>query len=279
MANTLGKAKKQRGKSNATNKHRQSVPLIIKNIIEQSDIILEILDSRFIEKTRHKDLEKKIKDMGKRIIFVLNKSDLVDIHEIERQLELDKLNPHIFFSSKERSGTAVLRNFIKRETKKIKKDAVNVGIIGYPNTGKSSLINALIGKPSAKVSSIAGFTRSIQKIKLSKGIYLIDTPGIIYPEEKLPMNRESTVKQSQIGAIDWNRIREPEIIVNSIMKEYPNILEKHYNLYAKGDSEVLIEMLGRKLNYLKRGNVVDETRTAKHILRDWQEGKIKSGKF
>ncbi len=279
MANTLGKAKKQRGKSNSTNKHKEPILLMIKNIIEQSDIILEILDARFIEKTRHKDIEKRITDMGKRIIFVLNKSDLVNKQEVERQLELKDINPHIFFSSKERKGTAILRNFIKREAKKIKKDAVNVGIIGYPNTGKSSLINVLIGKPSAKVSSIAGFTKSIQKIRLSKGIYLIDTPGIIQFEEKLLMNRESTVRHSQIGAIDWNRIRDPDIVINSIMKEYPNLLEKHYNINAKGDSELLIESLGKKLKYLKKSNVVDEIRTAKHILREWQEGKIRLERF
>lgn len=275
MANTLGKAKKQRGKSNATNQHRQSVPLMIKNIIEQSDIILEILDARFIEKTRHKDLEKKIIDLDKKIIYVLNKSDLVNVQEVNKRVELEKLKPHIFFSSKERNGTAILRNFIKKEAKKIKKDAVNVGIIGYPNTGKSSLINVLIGKPSAKVSSIAGFTKSIQKIKLSRGVYLIDTPGIIYPEERLSINRESPIKHSQIGAIDWNMIKDPEIIVNSLMKEYPEIIEKYYSIDSNKDSEILLELLGRRLNYLKRGNIVDETRTAKHILRDWQEGKIR----
>jgi ribosome biogenesis GTPase A len=59
------------------------------------------------------------------------------------------------------------------------------------------------------------------------------------------------------------------------MKEYPNILEKYYKINAKADSEVLIEKLGKKLNYIKKGNLIDETRTAKKILKDWQEGKIK----
>ncbi|MFZ1971069.1 MAG: GTPase [Candidatus Nanoarchaeia archaeon] len=279
MANTLGKAKKQRGKSNSTNRHKQPIPLMINDIIEQSDLILEVLDARFIEKTRHKEIEKRIEGMEKRIIFVLNKSDLVNVREINRQLEIEDIKPHIFFSSRERKGTAILRNYIKKEAKKIKKDAVNVGVIGYPNTGKSSLINVLIGKPSAKVSSIAGFTKSIQKIKLSKGIYLIDTPGIITPEEQLSGNRENSIRNSQIGAIDWNRIKEPDIVVNSLVKEYPGILEKYYNINAKGDSETLLEMLGRRLNYLKRNNIVDETRTAKHILREWQEGKIRLERF
>jgi len=275
MANTFGKAKPERNKSNTTNKHRQSIPTIINNLIYQADIILEVLDARFIDKTRHPAIEKKIRSMHKRIIYVLNKADLVDIHEVEKQLELGKLNPHVFFSSKEKKGVVVLRNLIKKEAKKVDKDAVNVGILGFPNTGKSSLINSLILKASARVSPIAGYTKTIQKIRLARGIYLIDAPGILHPEERTPINRETSVKFSQIGAIDWNKIRDPEMVVDSLMKEYPDALQKHYALDAQNDSEILIEELGRKLNYLKKGNQVDEIRTSKQVLRDWQEGKIR----
>src|SRR5208283_4260547 len=262
---TFGKAKKERNKSNATNEHRQSIPFLINNLVLQSDIILEILDARFIEKTRHVEIENKIKNLGKEIIYVLNKSDLVDIAEINKQLELNILYPHVFFSSRERSGVVNLRNLIKKEAKKLKKDAINIGILGYPNTGKSSLINSLIGRASAKVSSMAGFTKAIQKIRLSPGIYLIDAPGILHPEEILPINRETAIKHSQIGAIDWNKVREPELVIDSLMKEYPEVFEKYYNIDAKNDSDVLIEKLGRKFNYLKKGNEVDEMRTAKQI--------------
>ncbi|MDE1849026.1 MAG: 50S ribosome-binding GTPase [Nanoarchaeota archaeon] len=273
--NTFGKAKPQRGKSNATNQHRMPVPEMIRNIIENSDIILEVLDARFIDKTRHPDIEKKIEDRRKKLIYVLNKSDLIDVKKAGEKVELDNLRPSVFFSSKERSGLKILRSLIKKEARKMNKDAVNVGIIGYPNSGKSSLINSLIGRASAKVSSISGFTKAIQKIKLSTGIYLIDTPGIIHPEEKLSIKRESSVKHSQIGAIDWNKTKEPELVVDKLMKEYPGTLENHYKTDANGDSELLIDSLGRKLRYLKKKGEVDETRTAKHILRDWQEGKIK----
>jgi ribosome biogenesis GTPase A len=275
MANTFGKASPERNKSNTINQHRQSIPAIINNLIYQADIILEVLDARFIERTRHPVIEKKIRSMHKRIIYVLNKADLVDIHKIDETLELAKLNPHVFFSSKEKKGVVILRNLIKKEAKKVDKDAVNVGILGFPNTGKSSLINSLILKASARVSPIAGYTKTIQKIRLARGIYLIDAPGILNPEEGEPINRETSVKFSQIGAIDWNKIYDPEMVVDSLMKEYPEVLQKHYGLDAQNDSEVLIEELGRKLNYLRRGNQVDEIRTAKQVLRDWQEGKIR----
>jgi len=60
------------------------------------------------------------------------------------------------------------------------------------------------------------------------------------------------------------------------MIENPKVLEKYYGINTKGDADLLIEKLGEKLNYRKKGNVIDETRTAKKILKDWQEGKIRT---
>ena len=105
-------------------------------------------------------------------------------------------------------------------------------------------------------------------------MYLIDTPGIIAPIEKLGGGKFS-VKHSQIGAITWDKTKNPDLVISTIMKEYPDLLEKHYDINANGDSEIFIEELGKKLSYLRKGNLVDEDRTAKKVLRDWQSGEIK----
>lgn len=275
MPSRLGKSKKTRGKSPHTHKHRESIPSQVDKIIEQADIILEILDARFIDKTRNLEIEKKAKQLGKVLIYVLNKSDLIDVKKIIQAKELEELKPYLFFSAKEREGSVTLRRLLKIEAGKLNQDAVDIGIIGYPNTGKSSLINYLTGKSSAKTSSVAGYTKGIQKIKLSQGLYLMDTPGIIPPGEKGKWGKEYLVKHSQIGAITWDKTKDPDMVVFRLMQEYQGVLEKHYKIKAENDSEALIEELGRKLNYLKKGNKVDEQRTSKQILKDWQEGKIK----
>ncbi len=275
MPSRIGKAKKARGKSPHTHKHRGSIPSMVNNLIEQSDIVLEILDARFIDKTRNFEIEKRVKELGKTLIYVLNKSDLIDVKKIIQTKELEELRPYLFFSVKERRGSATLRKLLKIEAGRLNEGAISVGLIGYPNTGKSSIINYLTGKSSAKTSPVAGYTKGIQKIKLSQGLYLIDTPGIIPPEEKGKWRNEYIVKHSQIGAITWDKTKNPDMVVFGLMQEYPGVLEKHYKIEAKNDSEVLIEGLGRKINYLKKGNKVDEQRTAKQIIKDWQEGKIK----
>jgi ribosome biogenesis GTPase A len=103
---------------------------------------------------------------------------------------------------------------------------------------------------------------------------VLDTPGINPSYEKSKESREMTAKHSQIGAITWDKTKNPDMVVFKIMKEYPGILEKYYQISAEGNSEILIESLGKRLHYLIKGGVVDEMRTAKKILKDWQEGKI-----
>jgi|TARA_B100001971_G_scaffold168323_1_gene159661 ribosome biogenesis GTPase A len=275
MKNKFGKSKKAKGKSPSTHKHKNYVSPIIDKVIENSDIILEVLDSRFIEKTRNPKIEKKVKDVNKILIYVFNKSDLVDINKIKLKTELEKLKPNVFFSSKEKKGYLNLKKLIKIQSKRLKKEPINIGIVGYPNTGKSSLINFISKRSAVKTSSEAGYTKGIQKIKLSKGLYLIDTPGIIPSLEKSSTKIKDLVKQPQIGAVTWDKTKNPDLVIHKLMKEYPNVLEKYYKIDAKADSEFLIESLGKKLNYIKKGNLIDDVRTAKKILKDWQEGKIK----
>ena len=276
MTRGLGRVKKAAKRKNpGINRHKSSIVSLIDKIIKEADIILEVLDVRFIEKSRNKEIEEKVKKLNKIIIYVLNKSDLVDVNRLRQNIELEEIRPYLFFSSKERKGAHMLRKLIKINASQLEKDTVNIGIIGYPNSGKSSLINYLIGKSSAKTSSEAGYTKGIQKLKLSEGIYLIDTPGIIPAEEKTESAERNKTKLPKIGAKTWEKIKNPDMAVFRLILQNPEVFEDHYKIDAENNPEILIDKLGRKLNYIKKGNIVDEGRTAKKILQDWQEGKIK----
>jgi ribosome biogenesis GTPase A len=152
---------------------------------------------------------------------------------------------------------------------------VQVGIIGYPNTGKSSLINFLTGRSSAKVGAEAGFTKGMQKVKLTTNIMVLDTPGVIPQSEYSNSNSLALSKHAKVNARDYSKVRDPEYVVHTLMKDYSSQIESFYGLKVEGDSEKLIEIIGRTKNLLKKGAVVDEDRAARLILKDWQEGRIK----
>jgi len=265
-------------KSPTTNKHKIPYPKMVSEVIRTSDVVLEVLDARFIEKTRNKELEKMIREAGKKLIFVLNKADLVDMNEIKMNLDLSDITPYFFFSCKEQIGRKRLRDGIKIEVKKlkIKYKKARVGIIGYPNTGKSSLINILARRKGAGTSPEEGFTKAMRKIRLSRDILILDTPGVI-PEKEYSseVKLANLKKNTEIGAKTYASVKEPEIIVHDFVKNNPGVLEKYYEIDVQEDSEALLEKVGMKKSFLKKGGVVDTQRTARQIIRDLQEGKIK----
>lgn len=259
-----------------TNAHKIPIPSMVKEIIRTSDIVLEVLDARFIEQTRNCELEKLVIDSGKKLMFVLNKADLIDVAELKRNMDLEGLKPYVLVSCRTKEGVRELRTRLKIEAKRLKqKRPTHIGIIGYPNTGKSSLINVIAGGGHAGTAAEAGFTKGIQKIRLAKGVLLLDTPGVM-PEKEAPAHKTAHARKlSVIGVKTFDRAKNPDFIVSELMKEYPRVFEKFYEIDAKGDAEMLIEELGRKNKFLKKGGEIDIDRTARMILKDWQFGKIK----
>jgi ribosome biogenesis GTPase A len=290
------------------NKHRQGYPSLAKEVIISSDIVLEVLDARFIKETRNFEMEEFAREHGKILIYILNKSDLVDHKEIESLGLVDEINPYIFMSCKRNQGRRELREIIKIQAKNLKRtrkkmegekhelveshleihkqgignkkffkigDEVHVGIIGYPNVGKSSLINMLTGRGAARTSPKAGFTRGIQKVRLAEGIMLLDTPGVMSDEDATASQLANLKKHAMIGVRTYDSTKNPEFIVAQIMREYSGLFENHYKIDANGDSEILLEELGKRRNTLLKGGLVDMDRIARIVLKDWQSGKIK----
>jgi len=262
-------------------KQREKFPRILLKVVDHSDIILQILDARFVEDTRNLEVEELVKRRGKAMIYVLNKIDLTTKEKVRKINNLKKLVPYVFISASKRQGGKELRNKIKilakrfRDTRKQEIDKVYVGIIGYPNTGKSSIINLLIGKSSAKTGASAGFTKGIQKLKLSKDIMLLDSPGVIPDKEYSSVEMKSIAKHAKVGARTYDRLRDPEMVITKLFREYPKVFQKYYKTKTT-NPERLIETIGKKRNLFKKHGVVDTDKASRMILKDWQSGNIKN---
>jgi ribosome biogenesis GTPase A len=262
-------------KPSTTNNHRVAFTKQASEVIKTSDIILEIIDARFIDKTRNLKLEEEAKNAGKKIIYVLNKADLIEVKDLKMNYDLASLKPYVLFSTKSKIGRARLREMISIETKKTEFKKARVGVIGYPNTGKSSVINVLSGGKNAGTSSQSGFTRNIQKVRLSKNTIILDTPGVISSGEENSREPQIVKKQIETSVKNYEKVRYPDFVVNDLMNEHPGVLDKFYNVNSEGDTDTLLDLLGKKWNFLKKKGVIDKDRTARIILRDWQKGDIK----
>jgi ribosome biogenesis GTPase A len=228
---------------------------VVNNVIKDSDILIEVIDARFPELTRNEEIERKVKKEGKKLILVYNKLDLVD-----KKFS----NKDVVLSCKTRRGLRLLREKIMIEAKKLNKNPVTVGVLGYPNTGKSSIINTLKGKGSARTSSKSGLTLGVQKVKVNEKIMMLDTPGVI------PFGEDEEEKHALIGALNPENLKYPEDTAEFIIKKFPKSISLFYGCVAD------LEAIAERLNKKKKGNLPDLETTSKLIIRDWQKGKINS---
>ncbi len=272
----------------------------IKRIITESDLVLEVLDARLIELSRNEEVERLIKEIGRPVIYVANKSDLANRDDMKEQVQ--KLQNEgkyvVFVSTKKPKTIRLLLYMIKKVFKKhgktiiperkkgeaktthrvVKADIV-IGILGYPNVGKSSLINALSHKKKTKVSKKAGTTHGIHWIRMNDEIKLIDSPGVI------PLKREDEIRYGLIGARDNETLKNPDIVAYAVikyfMKKNKRAFERTYDVEMtqedidNEDAYGIILKVAEKRHFLLKGGVPDENRACALILRDWQEGKLR----
>ena len=289
---------------------RKAYIKILDQVIENSDVILEVLDARDPLTCRNKELENKIKSgkNSKKIILVLNKIDLIPVQNaIDWQKYLSNEFPCILFKSNTQTQSTNLsqsnlfdknlknqKDYISEVLKGNKsiggeellnilknysridgntKSNIVVGVIGIPNVGKSSLINSLTRGKNVGVSNTPGFTKGLQEVILDNNIRLLDCPGVVMS------NDENSILHNVIRTED---IKEPIEVVGKILKKMSQeYFLNTYNLditVLKGSEltlEKIIYLVGEKLKKYKKGGVVDLDKSARIIINDWNLGKLK----
>jgi nuclear GTP-binding protein len=225
-----------------------------------------VLDARNPDGTRCKQVEALIKKekSHKHLIFVLNKCDLVPTWITQRWIAiLSQEYPTLAFHASLTNpfGKGALIQLL-RQFGKLHQDRkqISVGFIGYPNTGKSSIINALRKKKVCKVAPIAGETKVWQYITLMKRIYLIDCPGIVYPQG----DTETDIVLK--GVIRVENVPNPEDHIEEVLKRVKKeYLHRTYGITEWNDHEDFLEKLAAKTGKLLR--VCDTLEDLKVISR------------
>lgn len=244
-------------------------------VVDSADVLLQVLDARDPMGTRSKYIEEFLRKekKHKHLFFILNKVDLVPIWVTQRWVAiLSAEYPTIAFhaSMTHPFGKGALINLLRQIGKlHVDKKQISVGFIGYPNTGKSSIINALRSKKVCKVAPIAGETKVWQYVTLMKRIFLIDCPGVVYP------SAETDTEKVLKGVVRVELVTTPEDYVEEVLKRVrKEYVAKTYNVVQYENHIDFLEQLAKKMGKLLKGAEPDINTTAKMVLNDWQRGKL-----
>ncbi|KAM8847579.1 nucleolar GTP-binding protein 2 [Synchiropus picturatus] len=244
-------------------------------VIDSSDVVIQVLDARDPMGTRSKSIEQYIKKekSWKHLIFVLNKCDLIPTWVTKRWVavlsqEYPTLAFHASLTNSFGKGSLIqlLRQFGKLHTDK---KQISVGFIGYPNVGKSSVINTLRSKKVCNVAPLAGETKVWQYITLMRRIFLIDCPGVVYPSE------DSETDIVLKGVVQVEKIKNPEEHIAAVLERAkPEYIQKTYRIPTWSSAEDFLEKLAFRSGKLLKGGEPDLATVSKMVLNDWQRGRI-----
>jgi ribosome biogenesis GTPase A len=251
--------------------------------IKLIDVVIELVDSRVPYSSKNPDIDELAKN--KQRIIAFNKVDLADqavTNEWTKWFEdqgfaVSKIN------SITGNGINALVNQIKEVCKeKIERDKkrgiinrpIRAMVVGIPNVGKSTFINKLVGKASAKTGNKPGVTKGKQWIKLKKDVELLDTPGILWPKFE---DQTVGTRLAMIGSIKDDLLDMQDIayqLIKFLKESYPNLLNKRYDVDENLEAIEILNQIAENRNLKKAGNTFDLARTANIILDEYRDGKL-----
>lgn len=290
---------------------RKAFEGIYKYVVDASDVVLYVLDARDPEGTRSREVEQAVlANPEKRLLFVLNRTDLIPGKALKKwQAHLGQSFPTIPFAAAspatnaqtfDHTGLTLLTSSITllnalKAYAKSSQEPITVGVIGYPNVGKSSVINALFARNSVSkqipctTGPAAGVTTTIRTIRADKKLKFIDTPGIVLIAADNKKNKKPTDERSRLvllNALPKKLIGDPIVAVEMLLKRLTSSeeLKKHlmttYNLHSLMSStsdEMVKDFLvqaARHKGRLNKGGVPDLGSAASAVINDWRDGRI-----
>ena len=161
----------------------------------------------------------------------------------------------------------LLKNYSRFEGSNMK-SAITVGVIGMPNVGKSSLINSLLRRKAAGVSSVPGHTRVLKEVELDSKVTIIDCPGVITGnEDETTLLLRNVVKTEDVQDLQ----KAVQVILQRIDKEF---LLRFYRVADFYNYKEFLVNVGKAKGKFKKGGVVDLNLTARMIVQDWNAGRL-----
>ena len=268
--------------------HMTKTTRMIASEIQHMDAVCEILDARIPLSSRNPDVD----DLtaGKPRLIVLNRADQADPAQTRRWSQYFRAKGWAVLEANAKGGVgtekfaAAVRELLKEKLEAYAAKGqvgrvVRVMVLGIPNVGKSTFINKVAKRKTAKAEDRPGVTRSKQWVPVDATLELLDTPGILWPKFDDP---EVGKRLACTGAVKDDVLDIEELacyLMDYLAAHYADVLTERYKITVEdGDSGYdLLEKAGRKRGFLMRGAQVDTERMARILLDEFRGGKL--GRF
>ena len=235
--------------------HMTKARRMMQENIKLIDLIIELVDARIPLSSRNPDIDELGKNKAR--LILLNKADLAEDKSIQSVIQE---------ACREKTERDRKRGILNRP--------VRAMVVGIPNVGKSTFINALAGKACAKTGNKPGVTKGKQWIRLNKNVELLDTPGILWPKFE---DQEVGLKLAFIGSIKDEILQTEELaseLVRFLNGSYPGVLEEKYKIGTSEDPYETLGEIAQSRHCLTKGSGYDTEKAAAILLDDFRNGQL-----
>ena len=260
--------------------HMKKTREMIKENLKAVDVVIELVDSRIPISSRNPIVNELV--AGKRRIVVLAKADLADEACTRRWKEYFEAEGHRTLALNLQTGDNIKLLYkaleqeqaVRDEVKSIKRP-LRLMIVGVPNVGKSSLINRLTAKKSARTGDRPGVTTGKQWVTLQNGMQLLDTPGILWPKFE---DRLVGLNLAFCGSIKDDILGVEDLafeLIKVLEKDYPDKLMARYGLEELSEQTIdNMDAIALKRGFIMSGKRIDYERTGRTVLDEFRGGKL-----
>jgi ribosome biogenesis GTPase A len=248
--------------------------------MENTDLVIEVLDARIPEASRNPMVEELRKFRQRPCLKVLNKIDLADpvataawkaFYDAQQGVTAYPM------TTKKPADVARIPDLCQSLAphRGVPTKPLRIMIMGIPNVGKSTLMNALLKKRVAKVGDEPAVTKTQQRLYLGKHIVLVDTPGMLWPKIELASDGMMLAASHAVGS---NALVEEEVAVflaEILLQRYPQLLTARYGFKTEGlDGIAVIESVAARRGFRIKGGDYDYEKAAHVLLHDYRTGAL-----
>ena len=263
--------------------HMTKAKRMMQENIKLIDLVIELVDARVPMSSRNPDIDELGKNKAR--LILLNKADLADEKQTEEWISYFRGKGYSAVKVNSRKGggiksiQGVIQEACKEKTERDRKRGilnrpVRAMVVGIPNVGKSTFINALAGKACAKTGNKPGVTKGKQWIRLNKNVELLDTPGILWPKFE---DQQVGLRLAFIGSIKDEIMNLEELaaeLISFMQDAYPGVLAEKYTINEKQNSYSVLEAIAESRHCLVRRNELDTAKAASMLLDDFRNGRL-----